>query len=314
MREMETAQLRPRAAVRPARLVTGGAAVVAGTAMFQLANFLTNSIAARVLGPASYGDLAAIVGLVYLSSPFFVSLQTVASRVTTTTISQGQGRRVRGLLAYYAARLIVVVALGCAVLALGSGIVARAIRVPSALPIALLSVVFVLSLLTHLQRGVLQGAHRFLQFGASSAIEGWTKVLVAAVILRWISASPAAVIVALAVAGTVGAVANWVMLRSMPPSEYGIMPEAHPYRFSAQTLGTLLLLAMLLSVDVIAANRYLPEAAAGIYAALSLTAKTVFIGFVIAWRFAIWPTRRSPSSVKPTIEGVVRLPSRFDRT
>src|SRR5262245_1528229 len=44
------------------------------------------------------------------------------------------------------------------------------------------------------------------------------------------------------------------------------------------------------------------------------TAKTVFIGFVIAWRFAIWPTSRSPSSVKPTIEGVVRLPSRFVRT
>lgn len=283
---MQLAQSHARALTRPDRLFAGGVAVVMGTATFQLANFLTNSVAARALGPASYGDLAAIVGLVYLSSPFFVSLQTVASRVTTKSIADGQGRRVRGLFAYYAARLIAIVAVAGVVLALGSGLVARAIRVPAALPIALLSIVFTLSALTHLQRGVLQGAHRFGQFGASSAIEGVTKVVVAIAVLRWVSASPAAVIVALAAAGCAGAVANWTMLRSMPPSEYGVMPESHPYRLSAQTLITLFLLAMLLSVDIIAANRYLAEAVAGIYAALSLTAKTVFFGTSAVTMFA----------------------------
>src|SRR4029453_7564753 len=39
------------------------------------------------------------------------------------------------------------------------------------------------------------------------------------------------------------------------------------------------------------------------------TAKTVFLGLVSACRLAIWPTRRSPLAVKPTIEGVVRAPS-----
>ena len=40
-----------------------------------------------------------------------------------------------------------------------------------------------------------------------------------------------------------------------------------------------------------------------------LTAKTVFLGLVRAWRLAIWPTSRSPFAVKPTMEGVVRAPS-----
>src|SRR6266850_5847748 len=39
------------------------------------------------------------------------------------------------------------------------------------------------------------------------------------------------------------------------------------------------------------------------------TAKIVFSGFVIAWRRAICPTRRSPPSVKATTDGVMRLPS-----
>src|SRR5215510_2517828 len=38
-------------------------------------------------------------------------------------------------------------------------------------------------------------------------------------------------------------------------------------------------------------------------------AKTVFSGLVMACRRAIWPTRRSPLSVKATTDGVIRLPS-----
>src|SRR5688572_21746279 len=40
-----------------------------------------------------------------------------------------------------------------------------------------------------------------------------------------------------------------------------------------------------------------------------LIENTVFSGFVIACRFATWPTRISPSFVNPTTEGVRRLPS-----
>src|ERR1043165_2523294 len=43
-------------------------------------------------------------------------------------------------------------------------------------------------------------------------------------------------------------------------------------------------------------------------------AKNVFSGLVTACRLAAWPTRRSPLSVKATIEGVVRAPSAFSMT
>ena len=45
-----------------------------------------------------------------------------------------------------------------------------------------------------------------------------------------------------------------------------------------------------------------------------LIAKNVFSGFVTAWRFAGNPIRRSPSLVKATMEGVVRMPSAFSIT
>ena len=45
-----------------------------------------------------------------------------------------------------------------------------------------------------------------------------------------------------------------------------------------------------------------------------LIAKKVRSGLVTPWRLAGWPTRRSPSSVKATIDGVVRAPSEFSMT
>jgi len=45
-----------------------------------------------------------------------------------------------------------------------------------------------------------------------------------------------------------------------------------------------------------------------------LIEKIVFCGFVTACRLAIWPTRRSPSLLKPTTDGVVRPPSAFGMT
>src|SRR5437763_163853 len=37
--------------------------------------------------------------------------------------------------------------------------------------------------------------------------------------------------------------------------------------------------------------------------------KTVLLGLVTAWRFAAWPTKRSPLLVNATTDGVVRAPS-----
>src|SRR2546425_9735446 len=45
-----------------------------------------------------------------------------------------------------------------------------------------------------------------------------------------------------------------------------------------------------------------------------LIEKTVFSGFITAWRFATVPTSRSPEAVKATTEGVVRPPSAFSST
>src|SRR5262245_22981451 len=45
-----------------------------------------------------------------------------------------------------------------------------------------------------------------------------------------------------------------------------------------------------------------------------LIEKMVFLGLVMAWRLATWPTSRSLVLVKATTDGVVRLPSALGMT
>ena len=268
------------------RLITGGAMVVAGAAVFQAANFLFNTIAARMLGPAGYGDLAAVVGIIALSAPLFLPIQTVTSRTATSLYAEGRARELRGLARFYALRLGFAAALLGVVAVLFSGPVAQVLNLRSSLPVALLGVIFVLSTETHLQRGVVQGLQRFGAFGLGSALEGVAKIVAVIVLVRYVWPTETGAIVALAFAGVCSLAFNGAILHGLPDTLERVRPIEHPYRYSVQTLGTLLLLAMLLSTDVIAANRYFAAQTAGLYAAVSLSGKTVFFATSALTTFA----------------------------
>jgi O-antigen/teichoic acid export membrane protein len=257
-------------------LVRGGALVFAGTAAWQASNFLFNSVSARLLGPTPYGNLAALTGLAFLAGPIFASAQTVATRLTATALAGGDLERVRGLLRFYVRRVALVGGLAALAFALVSGSVARALRVPSTLPVILLGALFMFSPITHAQRGVMLGAQRFARFGASAAAEGATKIAAAVLLLRVVWRNEASAILAIVVASIVSAVLNRAMLRFLPDPAEAVRPITHPYRYAAYTLATFVVLAGLLSSDVLAAHRYLDARTAGVYAAVSLCGKIAF--------------------------------------
>jgi O-antigen/teichoic acid export membrane protein len=256
--------------------MAGGAVVFAGTFVWQFSNFAFNSVAAHLLGPGRYGDLAAITGLTYLAGPVFLSIQTVTSRESTTLAMGGDISEVRGLLRYYTIRLALF-GLACwGVVAALSGFVARVVHLPSAAPIAMLGSVFVLFSVTHLQRGVLQGTQAYGRYGLSAAFEGVVKVVAAVAILLLMVRTATAAVLAIPVAAASAVGLNWALLRFLPGSGERSRPVAHPYRYSFVTLATLILLAALASADVIAGRHYLGATTAGLYAAVSLSGRVVF--------------------------------------
>jgi O-antigen/teichoic acid export membrane protein len=256
-------------------LLKGGTFVFGAILLWHASNFVFNSISARVLGPSEYGTLAAVIALVYLASPVFLSVQTVASRITTTLVAQDEWSRIRPLAGHYALRLAFVGTLLTGAAALSSHAVASGLHFPSSLPIALLGISFPIGLVEHMQRGVLQGAQRFGRYAASTLVEAVIKIAGAVVLVAWLWSSVEAAVVCVLVASSVALAVNYGLLRFLPPAR-DRRPIRHPYRYSLTTLVCLVLLAVLFSVDILAAKHYLDPETAGLYAVASLSGKIVF--------------------------------------
>lgn len=256
-------------------LLRGGAFVVASTLFAHLSNFIYNATAAHLLGPTEYGSLAAVIALLYVASPFFVAVQTIASRTTTGLVVSGRTELVLPMVRYYGMRLAVGAALLAGFTALFSNAFARFVRVPSAIPVAILGIGFAFSAVNHLQRGVLQGASQFERYAISTIVEASVRVVAAVVLLVVVARSVDVAVVAVVLGSLCGMGATSFLLRALPRGSAREVPRV-PIGYSATTLASLIALALLLSVDVLAAKRYLDPKTAGVYAAVSLIGKIVF--------------------------------------
>jgi O-antigen/teichoic acid export membrane protein len=256
--------------------VRGGTLVVGATLLWHLSNLVFNLVAARALGPSSYGELAAAVTLLYLASPLFVAVQTVASRIATACWARGDDATIGALLRFYAVRLAVAALLLTAGVVIASSALARFLRVSSGRPLAILACAFPFYVVSHMQRGVLQGALQFPRYAAGSASEALCKVVatVGALLVIWKTVDAA--VLALVISAAAAVAVNWLLLSFLPRPRARLAPMSHPYRYSLTTLASLTLLAVLLSVDILAAKRYLVPHDAGLYASASLCGKIVF--------------------------------------
>src|SRR4051794_17017495 len=263
-------------ATRTPSLVRGGALVVGATLVWHASNLAFNLVAARELGPGSYGELAAAVTLLYLASPVFVSVQTVASRIATGLWTLGDGAGIRGALRFHARRLWLGGVLFAAAVAVASDALARFLRISSGRPLLILACAFPFYVVTHMQRGVLQGTLHFRRYSISTVSEALVKLGGTVVVLLAVSRTVDAAVFAVVVSAAVAVVVNWALLRFLPRPRSSASPTSAAPGYSLTTIGCLLALAVLLSADIFAAKRYLAPHDAGLYASASLCGKIVF--------------------------------------
>jgi O-antigen/teichoic acid export membrane protein len=262
----------------------GGGIMLAATLIWQMSSFVFNALSARLLGPSRYGTLAAITALLFLSTPIFVAIQTVASRTTTSLIYRGQEARVRGLTRYYSLRVGFAGVLTAGVLALLSGPISREIHLSSGVPVAIGAGVFAFSGAAQLQRGVLLGSLRYRRYALSVVIESIAKLGSLVVMLVWVWRNENGACVAILVSPAIGLIANSFLLRYLRKSPERARPIRGLHRYSITTVVTFVLLALLQAADTLSAKRYLPSHEAGLYAAISLSGMTVFFAMSgVSW-------------------------------
>ena len=266
----------------------GSVAAAAISAALLGANVLSYGftvLAARVLAPATYGELAALMGLLLVGAVPSAGLQTAVA----LHLGRAGGRPdVRGL---HAAALVTALGVGAAGL-LAVAPVMHLLHLSDAAAVCWLALLLIPHTVIGGYQGILQGRGSYRGLSVITAGFGLAKPLGGAAGLL-LGGTPTAALAGMALGGCAGAVIGWVGC-GRPGVQRGMR---EPARSVLRASGALLGFVVLLNLDLLLARHYLPAAAAGEYAVASLFAKIAFwlpqgVGVVLLPRLADPEQRR----------------------
>ncbi|MGY1741856.1 MULTISPECIES: hypothetical protein [unclassified Blastococcus] len=249
-----------RQAALPAALVSLALLGVNGLA------YVFTVAAARLLAPEAYGELAALLGVMFIGVVPMTGLQTAAA--LTLGSRPADQRLVTARL--HAALLAGAVAVGLLGL-LAVGPLVSLLHLDSPSTVLWLVAVLVPHTLVGGYDGLLQGAGRYWRlaivtgaFGLAKTGGGITGLL--------IGGTPQSALVGMAVGCTTSALLGWVAA-----GRPGLARGARPHVLAAaRASGALLGLVLLVNIDVLLARHHLPAELAGEYAVASIFAKVAF--------------------------------------
>jgi hypothetical protein len=245
-------------------------------------------LAARVLVPAAFGELAALLGVLLIGTVPATGLQTAAA----LHLGGADGSRTdRGLARLHGAAFVT----GLAVVA--TGILATApltalLHLPDAGAVPWLVALLLPSTLISGYQGMLQGSARYGRLATVTGFVGATKLAGGTAGLL-IGGTPTAVLAGMTVAACAGALAGWAGC-GRPGLRRGLRA---PLAAALHASGALLGFILLLNLDLLLARHHLTAADAGEYAVGAIIAKVAFwlpqgVGVVLLPRLADETDRR----------------------
>lgn len=251
--------------------------VTAGSMTANVASYLLALLAARWLGPAGYGEFAALTAAQLVLAVPALALQTVVAR----EVVLGRDPAALRALAWRCTAIVVVLAALLVVpisAALGTSVAATAAALLTAPMLVLLAG----------EQGLLQGAGRFAALAVVLAVAGLGKVAPAVAVLA-VGGGPGAALTASAVGTGVVAVAARLFVGRVPATDSARADVGVAAVLRASQVQ--LALIVLSSVDVLLSRVVLGDEAAGQYALGAVATKVAFwlpaaVGVVLYPRMA----------------------------
>ncbi len=240
-------------------------------------------IAARLLGPKSYGALASLMATLLVIAVLQLGLQaTAARRIAAEPTHVAQIEKTILGVTYRAAA-----ALGVLLLLLAP-LLNVVLRLDSLLTAALVSVTSLPFTVMGGQAGILQGERRWGALSVLYVLSGVPRLVIGTALIAW-EPSELTALVATGVGACAPVVAGWFFLRR--PRDPGVQSEDHGFRRVMLEVfhnsHVLLAFFALSNVDIVVARNVLDEHDAGLYAGgLILTKAVLFLPqFVVVVAF-----------------------------
>jgi O-antigen/teichoic acid export membrane protein len=267
----------------PGSALRGPGAIAVAMAVMNVATYGFTIIAARVLGPQSYGALASLLATLLVVAVAQLGLQaTAARRISADPRHVAQIEKTVLGVTYRAA-----FAIGLVLLIL-TPLVNRVLKLDSLATAALVAVAAVPMTIVGGQLGVLQGERRWWPLAVMYLASGVPRLVIGTALVLWRPDETSAML-GVTLGMVPPALLGWWALRTHRVP--GVQSEEHGFRLvlreAVHNSQALLAFFALSNADVIVARNVLPEHSAGLYAGGLILAKAVLFlpQFVIVVAF-----------------------------
>lgn len=256
-------------------LFSGSLVMIIGSNATNALNYIYHLLMGRLLGPAHYGELAALFSLIGLLGMVPLSLGQVIIKYISAAKSDEE---IHSLMVWLN-RWVVVFSLGVAILiAIASPFLAQFLNISPFYLILFIALAFLFSIPSFLYRSALQGLIKFSHSVVLTLLENCIKLFLG-VGLVYLGYSVGGALFALVIASF----SSWILgrhfMRSYLHSQTDKVPDLMPLvSYSLPVLVQSVAVTSLLSADLVMVKHFFGAHDAGIYASVSTLGKIIYFG------------------------------------
>lgn len=246
-----------------------------GTLILNTGNYLYHLLTARMLGRGLYGELESLIALVYILSIPWTTLTLVVVKFVSSYKGKGETSSISRLYYYLWKKLIFYGFLFGIVLLLLSPFIISFLHISSFLSVLFLIGVFLMGILTMLNRSFLQGVSDFFSLAMSNSVEAVSK-LSFAVVLIFLGYKVLGAFAAIAIGILFGFFVAYYSILKLRFSDKGSIKVQQLFRYTLPAFLTTFGMTSLFTTDVLLVRHFFSSGESGSYAALSVLGKIIF--------------------------------------
>jgi O-antigen/teichoic acid export membrane protein len=261
------------------RMGKGASLMVVLTLMASATNYASNLIFSRVLTPASYGDLTALLALLVVITIPTGAAQTVIAERVASYLAEGRRDRVGYLIRHATAHVMLVAIAVGVIYTLCIPLVVDVLDLQATGPAIALAPLVMLSFLVPIALGALQGMDRYLAFGSMLLAIAVSRIAFGVPWAAMPSGGSGGAIAGQALGACVVLVgAAWILRRDFIGRGTGAAMSGLRRKPNVRAVTASLAFvafAVISNLDILLAKLYLTPDEVGLYAALSTIGKVV---------------------------------------
>jgi len=245
--------------------------------LFNVLNYFFHFVSARLLGPADYGILAAIMSMIFVFSIPADTIQTILSRYSTKYNLENK-KMLKDLLVKSMKKFTLAGLISTGIFLLFSPVISKFLFIDLRL-IMLSGLILFSFFVIPIPRGILQGTKKFFSLGISIIIESSSKLIFVALLIM-LGFGVAGALWGVLIGFGIAFIASLLLIRDVLKEKSDGGKIMGIYSYSLPVLISVIAITLFYSFDVIIAKRFFSNELVGQYAVVSLIGKTLFFGTV----------------------------------